>query len=75
MLMAMSLHTSTPSVSAGLCCGHFGLDLYLQEYKNFLCTECFAAMASNGDTEKRYKALDGLVRNAARARGVTTHDI
>lgn len=63
--MAMSLVASTSSASCGLRYASFGLDVYPDYHKDYLNTERFETMPSNGDRKTVYDTRNGLDRDTA----------
>lgn len=62
-MMPMSSGPSTPSGSGGLWYAAFGLNVYLQEYKDYPGKDCLRVMPSNGDAETVYVARNSFDRD------------
>lgn len=56
---------SNPSKSGGVRYAPFSLGIYLRKYRNFLDTEKFAPMPSNGEAENIHVARNGLDHDTA----------
>lgn len=63
--MAMSSGASMPCMSGGLHSALLMLDVYLHKYKDYMDTERFDAILSNGDAETIYDVRNGFDRDTA----------